>query len=114
MRRRSLPLLHEGYLSPALIGIYVDDLIFAGGKPMQRLADPIASGFPGKPATALQFPFSSSNKKREEKTLFIRQPYYCVTIVPLKSDTVFDFFRRLRHQLASLSLTRPDILASIN
>lgn len=46
MRREPMPVLHEERITSALIGFYVDDLIFAGVEPLRKISNLFASRFP--------------------------------------------------------------------
>lgn len=92
----------------------MDDLIFAGSKDLRKMASIIATCFPSKPASDLPFPFLGCDVKHKISGVFLSQPSYSTSLRPLPPSALFDAVRRLRHQLAWLSSTRPDIPASVN
>lgn len=99
---------------PALLGVYVDDMVFTGSPQLRTVTDRIAKGFPTKAMVNLSLRFSGCNLQRDGETLIFQQPDYFVSLLPNPDDATFESFRRLLNRLAWISLTRSDLSPQVN
>lgn len=60
------------------------------------------------------FTFESITFKKDEHGYIAQQSTYAATLRELATDAAFEDFHTLRHKLARLSITRPDVYAMVN
>lgn len=97
-----------------MVGVYVDDLIFAGGQDMKAIPMQIATSFPSKGMTTLPFLFTGCHIEKKGRVLLMQQLDYARILVRLTAGAGFYAFRRPRHKLTWIALTRPEIRAPVN
>lgn len=104
----------QSSIPTSFLGVYVDDIIFVEGDKMRRVVDCIGAIFPGKGIVDLPFLFSGCNIDESDSMLQIQQMDYSQSVTGLSSKYGFGCLTRLRYKLASLALTQPDILTTVN
>ncbi|MEM7190212.1 MAG: reverse transcriptase domain-containing protein, partial [Pseudomonadota bacterium] len=97
-----------------LLGVFVDDVLIIGSDDAEKAANSIGVRFSAKAPERLLFTFAGNQLEQSDSGIVAHQRTYLIQIHPLSSGVSFESFRRMRHKLAWLSNTRPDILAGVN
>lgn len=98
---------------PSLLGVYVDDIIFAVASGLLKASDAIATMFPSKEIRPLPFTFAGSHVDRACKRFGKHQVEYTGTLLPLDAVSLLEDYWRLRHQLAWLANSRRYIVSAV-
>lgn len=80
----------DGYQTPSLLGAYVDDQIFIGGKDMPQRADRIAARFPAKTGIEPPFLFAGCRIEWKNGSLHLRQEDYSRQLSRLAADSGYN------------------------
>lgn len=107
-------LMYADTITPAMLRVYVDDIILAGCQDMVMKSDSITKRFTAKDSQSVPFSFAGSQAERTGDVFRHHQADNATMLTPLSTVSSFECFRRLRHQLAWLANTRLDILAAVN
>ena len=96
------------------MAVYVDDTLASGNPAFLQLTDKISETFESKPREYPPLMFAGININEEGEGFFLEQTQYAKDINQLPKTTTFDEFRTMRHKLAWLTNTKPEILAGVN
>lgn len=98
----------------SMLGVHVDEILFAGTACIVLSSDAIAQRFPSKTTQSPPRTSARSEIGRTADGFIAQQRSYALSLSPLPSIAYFNEFRWQRKHLVWLATTRPDILDAGN
>lgn len=103
--------MYNDYAQSALLGVFVDDIVFARSGILVKAPDTTATHFPSNENEPLPFAFAGSHVQEIRFGFHKHQVEYTAMLLPVSPVCSFEDFNRVSHQLAWLVNTRPNILS---
>lgn len=110
-------LFYEKSSSGQLFGTlskFVDDLLFVGNSKFLEHISTLKVTFTSKAPSPTPFTYSGMLIEKHNGCFYLSQQSYTRNILPLPEPATFNDFRSVRHHLAWLSYTRPQLTAPVN
>lgn len=93
---------------------FVYYMIFVGNQKFLEHIGTLKAQFVSKPPSPTPFTYSGMLMEKQKGSFYVSQQTYSTNIIALPDTATFHSFTSLRHRIAWLSKTRPDITAPVN